>query len=70
MQGAAWHKFDLVWVYRSPFTVGRRGYTVLVQIISTCLRLQERGGGSTLWSSVERLLREASLSQRNQSQRQ
>jgi hypothetical protein len=37
-------KFDMVWLYRSPIPVGRRGY-LLVQMISTCLRYAEGGGG-------------------------
>ncbi len=36
-KSAAWHKFDMVWLYRSPIPMGRRGI-LLVQLISTCLR--------------------------------
>ncbi len=45
-KSAACPKFDMVWLNLSPILVGRRGVTnFLLQMIFTCLRYTQRGGG-------------------------
>ncbi len=43
---AAWHKFDMVWLYRSPIPVERRGcFTSSNDFYLPALHLEEEGGG-------------------------
>ncbi len=43
-KSAAWHKFDMVWLYRSPIPMGRRGYfTLSTDFYLPSLRLEGRG---------------------------
>ncbi len=48
---AACHKFDMVWLHRSPIPVGSRG-VISSWMISTCLRYVWGGGGSVRLSSL------------------
>ncbi len=41
----AWHKFDMVWRYRSPIPIGRRGYFTRSNDIYLPSPRLEAGGG-------------------------
>ncbi len=45
-KSAARHKFDMVWLYRSPIPVGRAYFTPSNDFYLPSLRLYERGKGS------------------------
>ncbi len=45
-KSAAWPSIDMVCLYHSPISVGRRGGNLLVQIISTCRHGLRGGGGA------------------------
>jgi hypothetical protein len=54
----------MVWLYRSPFAVGRSGsiYFPVVVLVTTCLRGgYRRGGGSTLWKFFALLKTDTSI---------
>ncbi len=42
----AWHKFDMVWIWRSQYPSGEEGGILLVQMITTCLHSAWGEGGS------------------------
>jgi len=48
-KSAAWHRFDMVWLFCSPIPVGGGGI-LLVQMVSTCRRGLR--GGSDIWSGL------------------
>jgi hypothetical protein len=49
-KSAAWHKFDMVWLYWLPIPVGRRGvFYSFKWFLPAFAALREGGGMSTLW---------------------